>query len=994
MKTLILTLALIALALTAPDGQSASPYLSRAQSPKPRAQSQQGTQPGAAELPREAGGRERLSLDLGWTFALGNAADMDRDFGFGGGEAWAKITSGGGPARPGFNDAGWRDVDVPHDWAVELPFVQEPRTSELISHGFKPIGRAFPDTSVGWYRKRFALRTEDEGRRFAIDFDGVFRDCHVWLNGVLLGRHEGGYAPFGFDATDFVRSGENVLTVRVDATQAEGWFYEGAGIYRHVWLTKTAPVHFPRYGAYVAPRLLEPAGRRGPRQSNEVQRAEIRLATTVTNDSDRAETAALESRVLDPAGKTVATLRQPAIRLAAWKTATIAQAAPLAAPTLWSLEHPALYRLVSTLRVGPRVVDEIVTRFGIRSIRFDADRGFFLNGTRVQINGTCNHQDHAGVGAAVPDRLQRYRIERLKEMGVNAYRTSHNPPAPEILDACDDLGMLVMDETRLFNSNEAALGHLQALVRRDRNHPSVVLWSIGNEEPEQGTPRGNRIARTMIRAVKDLDATRPVTYASNSGAYAGVNEVVDVRGFNYNMDQIDRYHKEHPGQPLLGSEIASTVSTRGEYVVDKARGYLSAYDRHKPSWGELAQEWMTFFGARPWLAGGFIWTGFDYRGEPTPYEWPCINSHFGILDTCGFPKDLFWYYKSWWTEAPVLHLLPHWNWAGREGQPIEVWAFTNADEVRLSLNGRDLGARKVARYGHAEWQVPYEPGRLEAVGYRGGRDVSRTVVETTGQPARLTLSADGTRIAGDRRDLAVVTVSQVDERGRTVPIAANDVAFELTGPGRIIGVGNGDPSSHEADSFIATPLSQAIEGWKVAAFGDEGARVPTVAGLEALGGRAVRIDRDARGVPENSTSAYWTTFDVSADRLAAGMTTLNVGQVDDVGRVYLNGRLLGTTDSWERGYAFDAASALAPGRNELVVIVTNRAGAGGLGRGVSLFGAGVPPRAHRRLFNGLAQVLVQSTGEPGTITLRATADGLAPASVTVVAGRAEPPHPK
>jgi beta-galactosidase len=965
MKRLILTLALAALALTAPGPRSARPVGTELPSDSRVAAIAQGRQ-------LEAAGRERISLDASWKFAFGNAADMDRDFGFGGGEAWAKVTSWGGPVRPGFNDAGWRDVDVPHDWVVELPFVQEPRTSELVSHGFKPVGRAFPETSIGWYRKRFPVAKEDEGRRFLIDFDGVFRDCDVWLNGVLLGRHEGGYAPFGFDATDFVQTGENVLTVRVDATQAEGWFYEGAGIYRHVWLTKTAPVHFPRYGVYLTPRLVG-------------QRAEIRVQTAVTNDSDRAETAALESRILDPGGRAVATIRQPPFRLGAWKSATIPQDASLAGPVLWSLEHPALYRLVSTLRIGTRVVDQVVTRFGIRTIRFDADRGFFLNGTRVQINGTCNHQDHAGVGAAVPDRLQRYRLERLKEMGVNAYRTSHNLPAPEILDACDELGILVMDETRLFNSNDLALEHLRTMVRRDRNHPSVILWSIGNEEPEQGTPRGNRIARTMIRAVKDLDATRPVTYASNSGAYTGVNEVVDVRGFNYNMDQIDRYHKEHPRQPLMGSEIASTVSTRGEYAADKARGYLSAYDRHKPSWGELAQEWVTFFGARPWLAGGFVWTGFDYRGEPTPYEWPCINSHFGILDTCGFPKDLFWYYKSWWTDQPVLHLLPHWNWPGRDGQPIEVWAFTSAEQVRLSLNGRDLGARTVERYGHAEWQVPYEPGRLEAVGYRSGREVSRTAVETTGQPARLTLSADRKEIVGDRQDLAVVTVSAVDDRGRAVPVAASDVAFDVTGPGRIVGVGNGDPSSHEADTFVATPVSQSVEGWKAAPFKDAGARVPTITELEALGGRAVRIDRDARGVPENSTYAYWTAFEVGADRLAVGMTTLNVGQVDDVGRVYLNGRLLGTTDSWERGYAFDAASALAPGKNELIIIVINRGGAGGLGRGVSLFGAGVQPRAHRRLFNGVAQVLVQSTGAPGDITLRATADGLAPASVTVQA---------
>jgi beta-galactosidase len=466
---------------------------------------------------------------------------------------------------------------------------------------------------------------------------------------------------------------------------------------------------------------------------------------------------------------------------------------------------------VSTLRVGRRVVDRVVTRFGIRTIRFDPDRGFFLNGQRVQINGVCNHQDHAGVGAAVPDRLHRYRLERLKEMGVNAYRTSHNPPAQEVLDLCDELGILVMDETRLFSSSDLALEHLRALVRRDRNHPSVVLWSIGNEEPEQATARGNRIARSMIRAVKTLDLTRPLTYASNSGAFSGVNEVVDVRGFNYHTGDIDSYHKEHPRQPLIGSEIASTLCTRGEYAVDESRGYMSAYDKAKPQWGELAEEWMTFYMARPWLAGAFVWTGFDYRGEPTPYEWPCVSSHFGILDTCGFPKDLFWYYRSWWTREPVLHLMPHWNWRGREGRPIEVWAFSNADEVRLSLNGRDLGARRIERYGHAAWQVPYEAGVLGAVGYRNGQEIARTAVETTGDASRVELKADRASISADLRDVAVVTVSAVDDRGRPVPDAGHDVFFELSGPGRILGVGNGDPSSHEADTFAAqAPLHRRL----------------------------------------------------------------------------------------------------------------------------------------------------------------------------------------
>lgn len=588
MKSVLLAFGVIALLFTASSAQkTVQPNAGRASETGAAAvrQSTAPVDPAWLETGR-IGERERVSLDFDWRFAFGHAADAARDFGFGTGEPWAKATSWGGPARPTFGDAAWRELDLPHDWVPELPFVQEPQTSELVSHGFKPVGRAFPDRSIGWYRKRFTLAEGEMGKRFEVDFDGVFRDCYVWLNGVLLGRHEGGYAPFGFDASDLVRAGENVLVVRVDATQAEGWFYEGAGIYRHVWLVKTAPVHLPRWGVYIAPRV-----ERGV--------AHVRVTSIVVNDSNRPQQVVIESRIVDAAGRTVAGVVQPAARVAAWQQAEISSLLSLATPALWSLEHPVLYRLVSTVRVGPRVVDGLVTRFGVRTIRFDPQKGFFLNGVRVPINGTCNHQDHAGVGAAVPDRVQRYRIERLKEVGVNAYRTSHNPPAPEILDACDEVGMLVMDETRLFSSSDLSLEHLRAMVMRDRNHPSVILWSIGNEESEQTTPRGKRIAETMMRTVKALDPTRPVTYASNSGAYAGVNEVMEVRGFNYYLDLIDRYHKEHPGQPIIGSEIASTVSTRGEYFVDKQRGYLSSYDRHKPSWGELAEEWMQFFSARP-----------------------------------------------------------------------------------------------------------------------------------------------------------------------------------------------------------------------------------------------------------------------------------------------------------------------------------------------------------------------------------------------------------
>jgi beta-galactosidase len=745
---------------------------------------------------RAQAGRETIILDDGWRFALGHAADPDKDFDFGLAYSYAKTDGWGGAARSDFDDSGWRRIDLPHDWAVELPFVQGPYSLRLMDHGFKPLARIFPETSIGWYRKHFAVPKADASRRFRIDFDGAFRDCHVWLNGILLGRHEGGYDPFGFDATDLVRcGGENVLVVRVDATHNEGWFYEGAGIYRHVRLTKTESVHVAHWGTFVTTRV-------------EGNAATLTIETEITNESGAEARAGLSSLILDPAGKIAAETVEPARPIGPFQTVKIRQTVRVRAPQLWALEKPALYKLASGVRIEGRTVDSLQTRFGIRTIRWDKDDGFLLNGTRVPIQGVCNHQDHAGVGAALPDRLQYYRIAKLKEMGVNAYRTSHNPPTAELLDACDELGMLVMDEARLFSSTETALDQLRRMVRRDRNHPSIILWSIGNEEGVQAAPVGRFIAETMVRAVKALDTTRPTTYASNSGAFEGINQAVDVRGFNYHMGEIDAYRAAHPDQPLFGSEIASTLTTRGEYADDPARGYMASYDKSKPRWGELAQEWMEFYAARPWLAGAFVWTGFDYRGEPTPYAWPCISSHFGILDTCGYPKDLFWYYKSWWTNEPVLHLLPHWNWTGREGQAIEVWAFSNMDEVRLRLNGRDLGIKKIPRLGHAEWRVPYEPGRLEAVGFKGGKEAAREVVETTGEPARLTLSADRTAIAADGRDVSVVTVGAVDAKGRPVAIAASEVSFELTGWGRIIGVGNGDPSSHEPDVYFDGPAIQ------------------------------------------------------------------------------------------------------------------------------------------------------------------------------------------
>jgi len=739
--------------------------------------------------------RERLLLDFGWRFHLGHACDASKDLGFGAEtREWTFAKSGGflPVAAVKFNDSDWKPIDLPHDWAVELPFNGKPPLPE---HGAKPLGRAYTDTSIGWYRRVFDVPASDAGKRIAIEFDGVFRHAMVIFNGHYLGENFSGYAPFRFDVTDFANYGEkNVLTVRVDATLGEGWFYEGAGIYRHVWLTKTDPVHVAHWGQFV-------------RSDVNGDRATVSISTEVENESDEPRTCKVTSRVLDASGKLVATAEANPAQIPARGHATLDAQAMVERPSLWSLEEPQLYRVLSTVESDGAATDHYATTFGIRTISFDADTGFSLNGQPVKIKGTCNHQDHAGVGSALPDRLQYYRIERLKEMGSNGYRTSHNPPTPELLDACDRLGMLVMDETRMWSSNPEGLSQLARLVRRDRNHPCVVIWSIGNEEPEQATPRGARIAASMKRLVRRLDPTRPITEAMNFGWGQGLSSVVDVQGFNYAggdrmtlAAHIDEFHQKFPKQPTIGTETGSTVSTRGIYQNDKVKGYVSAYDINHPPWAHTAEYWWSVYAERPFLSGGFCWTGFDYRGEPTPYSWPCISSHFGILDTCGFPKDNFFYYQAWWGSKPALHLFPHWNWSGKEGQEIDVWCHSNLDSVELFLNGQSLGSKPVKRNSHVEWKVKYAPGAIEARGSKNGQVVLTDKRETTGPPTKLVLRPDRERVDANGEDVSVVSVDVVDAQSRLVPTASNQVTFRITGPGRIIGVGNGDPSCHEPDT--------------------------------------------------------------------------------------------------------------------------------------------------------------------------------------------------
>ena len=729
--------------------------------------------------------REQLLFDFNWRFFQGHGCDPARDLGLGSSQGDFAKTGAFDFALAKYNDASWRPLNLPHDWAVELPFVHDPA---LEDHGFKPLGRSYPETSVGWYRRVFDVPKSDQGRRIFLDFDGAFRSALVFCNGNFIGRNDNGYVPFRFDLSDFLFYGErNCLTVRMDASLGDGWFYEGAGIYRHVWLTKTGPLHLGQWDTVV-------------RTDVQGSIATLKLSTVVENAGNAAETCRVRWLILDGSGKTVSTAESPAAEVAADSKQSFSAVAKLEHPAMWSPDDLNLYYAVASVETGGRIRDRDQVMFGVRTLAFDANRGFALNGKITPIQGTCNHQDHAGVGAALPDRLQVFRAGVLKAMGCNAVRTSHNMPTPEWVEACARAGLLMLCETRLMSSNDEGLAQLEKMIKRYRNNPAVFLWSMGNEEDVlQANDIGPQIVRTMQERAHELDPTRLCTAAVNGSYDKPLASVLDVMGFNYETSLAEKYHADHPRQPLIGTETASTVATRGVYSTDKLRNWESAYDANHPEWAQLAEEWWPYYAARPWLSGGFAWTGFDYRGEPTPYSWPSINSQFGIVDTCGFPKDNFFYYKAWWGAEPVLHLFPHWNWAGKEGEEISVWAHSNLESVELLCNGQSLGSKKVERLHHLEWKVKYAPGYLEARGTKGSKVALVVKNETTGSPAKIRVTADRAELAADGEDVAIVRVETIDSNGRFVPTADNKISFKVSGEGALIGLGNGDPNCQESD---------------------------------------------------------------------------------------------------------------------------------------------------------------------------------------------------
>ena len=738
--------------------------------------------------------------------------------------------------RGDFDDSSWRRLELPHDWGIEGPFRQEypGETGKL------------PWWGVGWYRKHFEVPATDRGKRLYLDMDGAMSYAAVWFNGHFVGGWPYGYASFRLDLTPFVEYGaRNQLAVRLDNPPDSSRWYPGGGIYRNVWLVKTAPVHVAQWGTYVTTPEVTP------------QSASVNVRVTLDNDSDSLAAVTLRTRVyeLGPGGakaaRPVASSAPSQVSVAAHASGTGDATLRVSNPRLWSTRRPSLYVAVTTVEQGGRVVDAYETVFGIRTVEFDHARGLLLNGEPVELKGVCNHHDLGALGAAVNVRALERQLEIMKEMGVNAVRTSHNPPAPELLDLADRMGLLVMDEAfdawrrskkkndyhRLFDDWHER--DLRALVRRDRNHPSVILWSTGNEIGEQRSAEGHKLSERLARIVREEDPTRPVTAGANytEAGYNGFQKTLDVFGYNYKPEEYGKFRARNPSVPLYGSETASTVSSRGEYffpvVEDKLQGradfQVSSYDLYAPPWATTPDREFKGQDEFPFSAGEFVWTGFDYLGEPTPYNAdvtnllnftdaaerarmeaelkslgkisvPSRSSYFGIVDLAGFKKDRFYIYQARWRpDLPMAHILPHWNWPGREGQETPVHVYTSGDEAELFLNGRSLGRKRRGRFEYRfRWDdVRYEPGELRVVAYKNGRRWAEDSVRTTGPAARLTLKADRAAIRADGSDLSFITVSVADGAGLTVPRAKNPLRFEVFGPGEIVAVDNGDATNHE-----------------------------------------------------------------------------------------------------------------------------------------------------------------------------------------------------
>ena len=747
--------------------------------------------------------------------------NFDRDWRFHKGEAT-------GAERPEFDDSNWITVRLPHDWAIDGPF--DPKLN--------PETGALPIFGTGWYRKSFVLPEEAKQRFFTIVFDGAMSNSVVWINGHELGKRPYGYTSFYFDLTPYLHFGgeSNVLAVRLTPEENSSRWYPGAGIYRNVWLDVTGPVHIAEWGTYV----------KTPEVSS--KQASIAVQTRIRNEFTKQADVVLRTRVLDASGTEVVSQAGPAIKIAGTTSQVINSNLSLPHPQLWDIDHPYLYTLVSEVLDRDQVVDKYSTSFGVRTITFDRVKGFLLNGVYRKLHGVCQHHDLGALGAAVNRRATERQLQILKAAGVNAIRTSHNPPSPELLEFADRMGFVVMDEAfDMWRIAKVPNGYskyyddwserdVRDMVRRDRNHPSIILWSIGNEIPEQESPDGWKEAKRLVSFFHEEDPTRPTTSAFNEWEKAIQNHLadqVDIPGFNYQPTRYEEIAQGHPSWIIFGSETESCVSSRGVYhlPIEKYKKHpshqISSYDIVAPPWAYCPDVEFTYQDRMPAVLGEFSWTGFDYLGEPTPYfnsddpkdtpdDWPARSSYFGMVDLAGFPKDRYYLYQSQWTTLPMVHILPHWNWEGREGQNVPVMAYTNADEVELFVNGKSLGKKARAsepveipvgpnvtpnkkifsRY-RLLWQVPYQPGSLRAVAYSAGKEVASQQILTAGAPAKLVLVPDRNVINADGDDLSFITVRVEDKDGNLCPTADNLIHFQVKGAGDIAAVDNGNAATTE-----------------------------------------------------------------------------------------------------------------------------------------------------------------------------------------------------
>ncbi len=713
---------------------------------------------------------------------------------------WQKAGNHGLSKAGNPQTAQWDKVNIPDDFVIRGSFSSDANWKTGSLKG----GQA-------WYLKDFELEDEDFGKSIIIEFDGVYRNSQIFVNGHFIGRRLSGYSSFAYDITDVCQYGKelNRVAVFADATESEQWSYEGGGIYREVRLVKKAPVYITSWGIDIKP---------------DAQTGELHIDVTLCSNLYDETNARVSCRIAGPDGEVVAWAENSQM-VEARASAVVGFECKIKNPCLWSVEKPTLYTAefyINELGAG-------IENFGFRSIEFDSQTGFYLNGINMKLKGVCCHQDHGGVGIAVPPALQEWRIKRLKELGCNAIRTSHNMPDPALLDACDRLGMLVMDEIRLPGCAEELKRDLCDLVKRDRNHPSVILWSLGNEEPLQNQITGVNLFRSMQQIVKKLDPSRPTTYAQNGlwiddiDFHEEHNFHFDVFGANYRSGQksenYDLMHEKYPNWPMLGTETFGGMSTRGLYEMDKSnipleyplsdifgdecwrdkehKWYASAYGGTFTPWGYEIEETWSDCVKRPFMAGTFIWTGFDYRGETLPYGWPAVITRFGVLDICGFYKEIAHYLRSWWRpEEPHIFIMPHWNWHERAGEDIRVWCYSNSNQVELFLNGESLGRKDMPKNYRLEWMVPYVAGELKAVGYDpNGSEVVSTARRTASVPVKISLEKN------TLKDIIIVNTRVEDSFGELCPRADDQIIFKVTGPAEILGAGNGNPLSHEPERF-------------------------------------------------------------------------------------------------------------------------------------------------------------------------------------------------